>query len=179
MARALFAFTIIKEPPGPWEIEVRAPAEWAGRFRSQDGISWWSPVLDRPLGERHANPGEDHMLRRLQAIARAHEVTQLQAVAGAARELLNAIELTNLRTSDDTSAVGRATDALADALEVLDGAHPRVSDEAALVVARPGIYEYEAKPFRHVSPQYVGDGLPNVKGYTPTDNDPEPDEVPS
>ncbi|HEX5865424.1 MAG TPA: hypothetical protein VF014_14425 [Casimicrobiaceae bacterium] len=112
MAR-LFCYKVIKEPPGPWEVQVEAPREWAGRFRSQDGVAWWSPILDRPLGEHHSNPGEDRILRNLQAIARGHELTQLRAVANAARELLARIDLFRLRESSHCTDFTRASDELA------------------------------------------------------------------
>jgi len=168
MASRLFAYKIVKEPPGAWEIDVRSPIEWAGRFRSQDGVAWWSPALDRPLGEHHSNPGEDRVLRGLQAVARGHELTQLRAVADAARKLLA------IRESGSLSEVSLATDELAELLRELDGAHPQVSDEAALVVTRPGIAETGG--FHPVSPQYVGDGHPDLRRarYERTEETEEP-----
>ncbi len=85
-----FAFKYIKTPPGNWEIEVTKPAVWAGRFRSQDGVAWWSPALDRPLGEHHNNPGETRVLANLRTAAARHIDTKRGAVIDAARGVVMA-----------------------------------------------------------------------------------------
>lgn len=86
------AFKIIKEPPDGWEVEITSPMVWAGRFRSLDGVAWWSPKLDRPLVENNENPGEARMLEGLRAIVRGHRLTRLLEVADAARTVVNYFE---------------------------------------------------------------------------------------
>lgn len=84
----VFAYRIVKEPPNGWEVEIEKPLLWRGTFRSLDGIEWWSPVLERPLGDHHENPGEARTLERLRAIVRSHRLSLLERVADAARHLL-------------------------------------------------------------------------------------------
>jgi hypothetical protein len=157
----LVAYKIVKEPPGPWEVQIEKPVEWSGRFRSQDGVAWWSTALDRPLGEHHNNPGEDRMLRRLQAIVRGHELTQLHAVADAARDFLEAVD----RSGERIPNLG----ALREALETLRASHPERMHCTTLAVDEA----LAVKVRNH--PAYVGDGHPDLRraGYQP-----EPEELP-
>ena len=142
MAHPLFVYKIIKEPPQAWEVEVRVPALWRGVFRSQDGIAWWSPVLDRPLGEHNENPGEARVLANLQAAVRDHVGCKRLAVVEAARAVVQQHEITS-------GAAWPSVENLRTAIEALDGSHARSMSPSA--------------------PLYVGDGHPAVRaaGYEP------------
>ena len=128
-----WALKYIKKPPLGWEIEVLTPLLWRGRFTSTDGITWWSPVLERNLGEHHSNPGEDKMLERLRALARNHHLARMETVVQEARTLVE---------SWSTGSAVPDLFSLRNAIAELDGrrAAPRSTD-----------------------PLYVGDGHPDVR----------------
>jgi len=147
----MFAWQVIKQPPESWEVEVLNPPAWRGRFTSELGHEWWSPVLERHLDDKQNNPGESEVLAHLRAVAREHTVSKLEAVAKAARRLLA------VRESGNLSENSLASDQLYDALRALDTqSRPTKVDSSRQL--------------------YVGDGRPAVRlpGY-----EREPEEVES
>jgi hypothetical protein len=175
----LFAFKYIKEPPGPWEIEVQAPAEWLGRFTSADGIEWWSPVLERSLGEHNQNPGEARILENLRALARKHHVTQMELELeleqyrglgyhspyllspyekAAQRLVAEATRATNAALSDWADQVGMTVDAWLDVYE------PHIE-----ATSGPG----RAITLR-VTARLRNEGQPAATSYEPTEETDEP-----
>lgn len=140
---ATTAFKYIKEPPNGWEIEILKPALWRGRFTSVDGVTWWSPALERNLGLHHNNPGETAILETLRSIARNHRIADLEAVVSEARDLIEA--WSTGRAIPDLFRLRRA-------IAVLDGRRPVL---------------------RNDEPLYVGDGHPAARARYEPDSEPE------
>lgn len=123
MGYALFAARIVQEPPEEWAIKVEKPEEWAGFYKSVDGVTWTQRGENI---ETYLAPteGRERVLRNLRALVKDDRGQHLEAIAGAARALVKA---SNQGTID---VVGPALTALRDAVWAMDGGPPATCSAA-------------------------------------------------
>jgi hypothetical protein len=92
-------------------------------------------VLQRGLVEDNENPGEASILRGLRAMVRGHKITQLEAVASAARRLIEGLRAAR------SLAAREAQDELVVLLDELNGKDRRLRVTPSAADIEPPRYE--------------------------------------